>query len=612
MILLGMTRHTKKKIGKLRGGAVEHLNAAEMGIADGRELRNKVDMYAIDAHGSTTRDNKFLVVPENTFMFFTSRSGLPAKGNTPSQDVYLSYRNESNRNSYYDRMHTQLFKPYAERVATGRPQYPQNLFVYEPGDILPDYLLSFNNTVVFMFKHGVYRLPIPSIPGSEGMGSLIGRPLYFIKMMHMQGRLTDADLEDLNDVDREKLRTMDLAALKDGPTTETRDIRRTALWRKIEGLCCRDDESNLLFQPPFLVDRFRENDNAMRLSTVLKNIPYDTSKPYRFFFMLFCRISYQDVVSGLSARELEVPRLLRTLSASGKCSFDTRDAAFNLLRIRRIFCELPIEIKDLMIGNEEIRDLIRILKKATYPPGGDMNWWRSCLDGTYDDLSTTERSYLFENYMGYLDIEDMRKLIELFNFFKREVGHFKRRERVQQALVNRGNANAKVAVANIQRIIKAYQKLGSPFMRLSEQLEKQTGIMDRYIAEKRALIRDIYKAIHKPYQNKGITTPTHDYLYLVSNTPEDLRDFLSRLQQANKIQSMKNNAENITNSYTPAEIQELLEKQFIGFSGSQLVSRIVEDFEIEPIEDTSITIENSNNTEGAAGGRRKTKKKSRK
>ena len=130
MILLGMTRHTKKKIGKLRGGAVEHLNAAEMGIGDGRELRNKVDMYAIDAHGSTTRDNKFLVVPENTFMFFTSRSGLPAKGNTPSQDIYLSYRNESNRNSYYDRMHTQLFSSYDERVATGRPQYPKNLITY--------------------------------------------------------------------------------------------------------------------------------------------------------------------------------------------------------------------------------------------------------------------------------------------------------------------------------------------------------------------------------------------------------------------------------------------------------------------------------------------------
>jgi hypothetical protein len=214
--------------------------------------------------------------------------------------------------------------------------------------------------------------------------------------------------------------------------------------------------------------------------------------------------------------------------------------------------------------------------------------------------------------MGYLDIEDMRKLIGLFDFFKREVGYFKKKERVQQSLVNKGNANAKVAVANIQRVIKAYQKLGTPFMRLSEQLEKQTGIMDRYIAEKRTLIRDIYKAIHKPYQNKGIITPAHDYLYLVSSTPEDLRDFLNRLQQVNKIQSMKNNAENVNNSYTPTEIQELLEKQFIGYSGSQLVSRIVEDFEIGPIEDTSITIENSNNTEGPAGGRRKTKKKSRK
>ena len=619
MILLGMTRQTKKKIGKLRGGAVEHLNAAEMGIPNGAELRNKVDMYTISAHGSTTRDNKFIVVPENTFMFFTARSGTPAKGDTPSQDVYLSYRNEGNRDNYYNRLHTQLFKPYNERAASGVPQYLKNLYVYEPGDIIPDYLLSFNNTVIFMFRHGLYRLPVQSISGSEGKGAYIGRPLYYIKKLLIEGRLSDSDLEELDELDKQKLRTMDLAALKDGPTTDTRNFKKTELWKKIERMCCRG-EDNLLFQPPFDVDAFVENEYAIRLSTVLKNIPYDESKPYRFFFMLYCRVSYEDVISGLSARELEVPRLLRTLSFSGKCKFETRDYAFNLIRIRRMFCELPVGVKALMLENTEMRDLVRILKKATYPPGGDMKWWRGCLDGTYYDLPAEERFHLFEDYKGYLGIEDIRILLGLYNFFVRTIGRLKVRERKQKEKAEAGNSNAQLAVQNLGILVRAYEKLGLPFRNLATQLERQTELMDRFIAEKRALISEIYSRIHTPYRNKRLPIPPGDYLYLTSSAIDDLQAFLRKLQEANTIKMLNNNAKTFNNNSNTSEIQDLIEHQFMGYSGVMLVSRAVEEFGVPVISDASIDFENSNNENGngngnegeGRGGRRKTKKKSRK
>ena len=595
-----MPRSTRKKRSTLRGGAVSYLNETEMEITNGRQLREKVELLTIDAHGSTTRDNKFMIVPEKTYMFFTSRSGLPAKGNTPSQDVYLSHRNEANRNSYYDRLHTQLFRPYEERVATGRSQYPKNLYVYEPGDIIPDYLLSFNNTVIFMFKHGVYRLPVKSIQGSEGLGSYIGRPMYFIKKMLMEGHITESELDELDVGDKRKILEMDLAALKDGPTTDTKNFKQTALWAKLENLCCRAGDDNLLFQPPFPVDRFRENGYAMRLSTLLRYLPVDESKPYRFFFMLFCRVSYEDVASGITSRELEVPRLLRTLSVSGKCSFSTRDTAFNLLRIRDIFCGIPAGFKNIMLEDDKMKDLLRILKKATYPPGGDMSWWRRCLDGSYNDFNTVQRVFLAENYKGYLDIENMRTLVGLFDYFKKTIRDYS--EKLRELSNKPPRPRTQEGIQNIRMMIEIYKKLGTPFKTLNDQLERQTQLMDAYIARKKALVREIYSLIHQPYRNRNIVIPVGDYLFLVSSTIEDLEEILGRLKTGTIIADLKENAANMTSNIAANDLQDYLEHRFMGWSGSQLVSRSVEPFEIEEIPDTSIVYENSNNENGNGNG----------
>ena len=103
------TRRRKTKVQKTRrqrGGAVPFLKKEAMGIYNPIDMLSKISFYSIEAHGETTADQKFIVVPPNTFLFFTTSSGMYANAQSEFTEKYT----KTNPEKLFD----MIFKPQSQ------------------------------------------------------------------------------------------------------------------------------------------------------------------------------------------------------------------------------------------------------------------------------------------------------------------------------------------------------------------------------------------------------------------------------------------------------------------------------------------------------------------
>jgi hypothetical protein len=651
-----MSRNTRKKIG-LRGGSVPYLNSNKLGIHNGRELKENMELYTISAHGQTTRDNRFIVVPEGAYFMFTAHSGVTAPGNDPGELAYTTYK--TNRESFYDQLYTQIFKKHEDKKASGLTQYEEDLYIYEPGDVLPDYLLSFQNAMTFMFRHGVYKLPVDILSGEGKKGySYIGKPLKYIKEQLELGNLSESDLDDLGDEFKQKVRNLTGEQLQSREGIPwIRGWQNSKLFNKIETLCCRG-EDNLLFKPPFNLEQFKENKYTIRLSTILKLLEYE-GKKYKFFFMSYCRVSLDDMLSGFSEKSLEIPVMLRTLSFSGKCPMSDDSNAFNLLKIKNIFCNFPDKIKAYMLKHPEIRSLISIIKKGVYPKNGNFNDWKDCLKDIYTILDDKDRFELVSHYQGYLTLEDIKSLIELYTFsLKQNKYEISRMEKAKSKIKDTNKIEEKKkhsqAAKFFSELSNAYADLGAPCYSLYKHFKKINMELSKTQKDKIMLMKQIYKTISDIMRPVPISPPrdNQDYLQLISKDIEELKLFIEVLKDESTINNLKemrdeyikyrneesqrfSNQANLIGIEADWDIENILDEikfYFILFQGGTPLYKSIEDFQIAEITDNSISFEdlesNINNTNNVInsknvnklisnlgnlriekGGRRKTKKK---
>ena len=541
-------RITRKSKRLQKGGSVRFLDAEALGYPDPAAIEHNMDLYAISCHGQTTDDHLFFVVPPNTYLMFIAPSGVVGKGNDPAMSPYVMYTGD--KSTYYQKLYTLLFRPHAERTALG-PVYEENLYIYEPGDIIPDYTLSFKNSTIFMFLHGLYHIPIASISGGNTPRELyLSKPLYYIKKALERGDLQEADLAELNKVDRERIGTLDDATLQkpsEGIPT-TKDFRKTSLFQKIETLCCRGPE-NILTKPPFGVDELRERDYVYRLSDILHRVPKDGSKRDRFFLMGFCRVSYADIAQTYNPESsnpvIKIPRILRTLSFGAKCGFQKGHTAFNVFKIFNYFCNLPTETKGILLQHEPIRICIAILKKGSGIPS---SVWKPCLEGTYSRLNTDDRAQLVSDMKGYFTLEDILTLSSLYTDL--------------QSVVEELSEHPKV--------IEALLLFLAPFKTLYEQLQTQTEVFRQKFNEKNEIIEHIYAVMTAKFKPE-IKLPQIDFLDLHSTDVIDL----NRLREIVSGPSFNDDVKEIKEQYednffsSSTEIIEMLKDLFSAFHGQK-------------------------------------------
>ena len=519
----------------LRGGSVPFLNPAALGISGPADLAHKLDLWGVSCHGQTTVDKRFLVVPKGTYLMFTAHSGEPAEGEDAHEAPYISYK--GGKATYYEGLYNKLFKSRGA-APNDKTQYPSTLYLYEPGDVMPDYQLFFRNTLVFLFKHGVYRLPVEELSG-EGKhgGAYIGRPLEILHKAWKAGLLQESDLLDLSEKDKKTLKEATEAELtRAAGIPETAAWTKTAIYQKLETECCRGPTNFLFQQSPAFKKEFAEANYTIRLSQLLQMLPELPAEKKRFMFMSFCRVSLHDMASRYGGEEGKYPTLLRTMSFAGKCSAEQPRAAFNILTLVTLFCRFPKEVKQVMLKREEVRNLVRILK--TVLPRG----WKGCLEGTYQGLTGTQRVELIQNFQGYLTMDDVAQLAHMYSAL----------EKLSKA-------------AKAPAVREAFGRLAQPFHTLHEELGTQRTRLFRMAEEKREQIEGIYRRIQElvsPIDLRGYG----DYLKLSLASKDKVTDLVKALQKDDAISGLKGLKED-TSDEAEANAVELIQDSFLLYMG---------------------------------------------
>lgn len=539
------TRKGKRRIQK--GGSVPFLDADRLGYPTPDSIRANMDLINIGCHGHISDLADFFVVPPNTYLMFTARSGEPASGDTPSEIPYISYKNSED--TYYSRFYRHIFRPYGERSNSPTQQlYDETLYIYEPGDIIPDYVLSFKNTPTFMFLHGIYRLPIASLSGPDKVGSsFLGLTLGYIKELVEKGVLKEEDLQELSADDRKMMEDTTTEKLKEYfGAVRTPGFRRTTLFNKLETICCRENPENLLYQPPFSPEDLQANNYYIRLSTIFYTLPKDPRKRDRFFFLNFCRVSYKNVFIEFdeSNPTSQIPTLLRTMSFSAKCGFSDIEEAFNVVRVYMRFCEYPLALKKKLVGHPVVRGMIALLKRGFEPTAFGVPSWTTCLEGTYDTLSRQEQLEMTADFVGYFTIDDIAELAQLARYF-------------QVAIQAEEGGPEKQALIELAR----------PFQSVYAQIGKELAQTTKTQQTARELISEIYKVLHSKLQ--GVLRHTReDYLDLRSTPFKRLEKFLGELQKGEYDDMLIKYVGDSANTMNSSEIQELLYSLFEDYTGS--------------------------------------------
>lgn len=580
---------TRRRIKRFqKGGSVPFLNADALGYSDPAAIKRNMDLFTISCHGQTTDDNVFFVVPPHTYLMFVAHSGVVGKGNDPAMSPYVMYTGD--RSTYYPKLHTLLFQPYGARAVLG-PIYEETLYIYEPGDIIPDYTLQFQNSQIFMFMHGVYRLPIGSISGGNTPRELyLSRPLYYIKKALERGELIESDLAELNARDTGLIHSASDEVLE---TTEgipnTKDFRKTALFQKLETLCCRGPE-NLLTKPPFGLDMLRKSEYVLRLSTILQLLPKDPAKRDRFFFMGFCRVSYADIAEEYdpeSQREpIKIPRLLRTLSFGAKCGgLHGKDTAFNVFKLVDFFCSLSTGIKSALLQYSPIRKSIALLKKGS---SLSPSRWKTCLEGSYLRLNTENRINLVSSMKGYFTIDD---ILELSSFYTELQSIL---EELPRTLPN----NHTNTVVDVDPAVKAaLLTFSKSFKTLYEQLQAQTEVFRLKYEEKKALINSIYTLLFNKYTPYVRLPRDADFLEFGTAQLEELKrvkEIISAPEFNKEIQQIVNTHTNTNGDldFSREDAIKDLQHRFEFFKGQRFLYHIPGPFPNIETVNTSISFDN--------------------
>jgi len=439
-------------------------------------MRADMSFFLVGAHGVTTYDKKFMLVPKDTYILFTTHSGTTAPSNFPELGDMVY---DPDKDTYYNRLYERIF-------TKGGLKFPEDYFIYEPGDLLPDYNLGFRNNGYFVSKMGVYKLPLRHLlPGAKT--EYYGRTVSTIRRMLDNGILTEKDIQGLTGEMAEDIRTKTPEELQKKFYLDTfsqivaPSIMFWSEYRKeVQAETGAEDwdiEVLDTHPPPYerlpLLDKIEQyttytednlvrdqilpsNNFNIRMSNVLTSVGAKSKK--RFFVMSFCRDSYEDTINDY-VRSVQ-PRMLRALSFSQKCgrgATSDDDTTLNLVRMVRAFCAYPIKRRAELLETAAGRKFIVLMKKIVAAD------WAECLSGAYESLNDSERYDLLSNYLGYLTADQLFELSALAD----DLG--------------------------------AFPELGRPLQRLSDDLQRFESVLEKTAAKKRSIIADIYEQFDRAH-----------------------------------------------------------------------------------------------------------------
>ncbi len=565
---------------KRKGGSRRELDLYK----SARNMRDDMDFFLVSAHGTTTSDNYFIIVPENTYMVFTTASGTLAPGEFKELDE-LEVAGQ-NKNAYYQTLYDRMFTP-------GGSKYPGESFIYEPGDLIPDYSLGFKNNGYFYAKMGVFELPFTNpFPGIKG--DYLGRTVTFIKRLLDAKLLTEEDVSSLTGEIAEHLKTKtaeDIEAhayYKD--LFEQITLPYLEFWEKHDkNIMNRINESNrwnkthlnsadpvefkdlplrgkLDYFSTFTKDNLVKDlllpskKHNLRVSNVLRKVNPNPAKK-RFFFMSFCRPSYEDILTQYQQKR-SVPKLLRALSFSQKCTVGNEDKVLNIKKLFNVFASLSFEQRKEFINTKAGQRFTYILKKIYKAD------WTTLLEGTYHNVNPGDRiDNLISPYIGHITPEFLNEL------------------------------------SNLHADLAAYPEIAKPLQQLDEQIDKYDADLQKIAEEKQKLIEEIYDVVFQETGygkvKRGKKTVIHDFLYLRNVAIDTVRRFHKRLPDPEFLKFIHHNYSN--SNYTNHENeQKFIRYLLFDYSGSQYVSmmnyNMFNDSDKESV-DTSISFEDlgSNN-----------------
>ena len=580
-------RHRKgkktRRVLKRKGGSRRELNLYKSPA----NMRDDMDFFLVSAHGTTTRDNYFITVPENTYMVFTTSSGTLAPGEFKELD---ELEVASNKNAYYQTIYDRMFTP-------GGSKYPGESFIYEPGDLIPDYSLSFKNNGYFYAKMGVYGLPFTN-PFPNVAGDYLGRTVTFIKRLLDLGYLKEEDVSELKDDIAEHLKTKTAQEIEDHAYYKDLFDQITmpylTFWEEHDKKVMNTvNESNrwnktiLNTAPPVefkdlplrsKLDHFSTftDDNLvkdlllpskkhnLRLSNVLRKVNPNPAKK-RFFFMSFCRPSYEDVLTQYQQKR-SVPKLLRALSFSQKCSVGNEDKVLNIKKLVDAFASYPFEKRKVFINTRAGQRFTYILKKVYKTD------WTTLLEGTYHDVHPYDRhDHMISPYVGHITPEFLNEL------------------------------------SNLHTDLAAYPEIAKPLQQLDEQIDKYDVDLQKIAEEKLKLIEEIYDVVYAETGygklKRGNRMLIKDFLYLQNVAIDTVRLFHKRLPDPDFRKYIHYNSDPNNNESHESD-QKFIRMMLFDYSGSEHVEMANYNyFNKSNIEtgDTSVTFEdlgsNSENEE---------------
>jgi hypothetical protein len=563
-----------------RGGAVRTLHGM---YPDAASLAADMDFYTVSCHGETIGDQSFFMVPPDTYFFFTAHSGDYAYATDDAIDEAIG---RGERAPYYQMLYDRFF-------TEGGSKFSSDLYIYEPGDLLPDYALIFRNNMNFFSQFGVYALPMkPSVTGTTT--EYLGTPIAYTKKLLDAGVLKEEDVADLTGQIAHDLKTKTAAEIEDvtytdiqkqlwTPSFDARSahlervqdledaeyddatpadrhpitLEEMGLFDKLEYHCCRANPDNLVR------DLLKPSKNyQVRLINLMRH-PAITSRDgrKRFFFMHFCRVSIADIAMEYTKPQ---PRLLRALSFSAKCSATrAREEALNIIGLTYDVCHMEPAQKTALLQTVAGRRLISILKRLAL-----VNWSVCLPPMSYATIENDARLDLVSDYVGYLT---MTEVLEL---------------------------------ATLHETLDSFPVIQRRLAALATELEKVTAKLKTLSAQKIESIRRVYADL-QAITGFGLTKSgkIDDFLALRQSTVPDIEQ-LQRMLQRDLINPAHPIFGDIVRSEDPEENAEKkaeLKEILTNYAGRDLFSKQVGPVEIPIMKDTSIVF----GSIGAEGGSRR-------
>lgn len=135
-------------------------------VTNGASLAGAVDFFSVSAHGSL--NDRVFMVPDNTYILFMGAAGMPIYRRAyqlPALRDYRFLKDGETEAAWYDRQAAAIqsrrfFSDYLYK--SGDPYAPNTTAIYEPGDIVQDLDLSFENDAHPFMLLGVWSCPLQS------------------------------------------------------------------------------------------------------------------------------------------------------------------------------------------------------------------------------------------------------------------------------------------------------------------------------------------------------------------------------------------------------------------------------------------------------------------